>query len=441
MIRLGKVQEVRPFGASRWLRPLENRRFRGLLLVLAGIPLLLAYLAQTLIQPILDPNFSPKDFWVYQQAAAQMRHGEDIYQPFFTSTTKDPAFNRAYIYPPLVAWAVWPLVPPDCAASEHSKTGAVPISLRGCGHGLDVAQMLFQQLCLVAFMFLMFRELRVRDWQRIGLYAILCADFYAVRINLIGQVNLLLLVLVAVWFVAYRRGDRWWGGAAAGVGVAIKLLTTPLLALDAWRRHPRAVAAGGATVALLWAIPAPSLLPEYLTRVLPALAGGTGFRENESPTGSISRILHPATFYGQDGPSPLDVKLLAWLVAAAVLVAVWWAVRQAPATAEGRGLEASLLLASLPLMLGMQSPSQFVTVLVPILFLLERAFDRRDLRLLSLTGLAWVLLGPVHTSFLYAIAAGVHSEFLLRPWAEMGIVGLALLWWLALGEARAASAA
>ena len=403
---LGAYAPASSFARIPVLRALEGRRFRAILLAVLALPLAAGYLWQTLIQPILDPGYDPKDWWVYLDAAAAIRHGADPYASFFAATVSDPLFNRGYVYPPLLAWALQPLA-------------------GWRGHSSDVAELLFLHACLAASMVVLLVALRVRSRAEIALLCLLAASWYPVRIDLMGQVNLVLLLLTCLWFLAHTRRLDAVGGAALGVAAALKLFLGPLALLNALRGRWAALAAAAAGGSLLWAIALPERLPEYLGRVLPLISGGTGYRENQAPTGTISRILHPASLHGQAGALPLDVRILAGAVSLLVVLHTWRTLRRGSGSGgRAAAREAALVLAALPLVLSMQSPSQYVTLLIPLALLAHEGIARRDPRLLLAAGACYLLTGPVHTAYLYAIATGVPFDPWLRVATETGLAGL-----------------
>jgi hypothetical protein len=98
-----------------------------------------------------------------------------------------------------------------------------------------------------------------------------------------------------------------------------------------------------------------------------------------------------------------------------------------------------------PLLATLAWPSHLVLLLLPILVLVSEGLDRRNQRLLGLVFISWLLLGPVHTTLLTAIAAGVANDLLLHVWDEASVAGVALLWLASLyalrvGVGREASA-
>src|SRR3984893_11369061 len=77
-----------------------------------------------------------------------------------------------------------------------------------------------------------------------------------------GQVNLVLLGLSGVWLLGWVAGDRWWGGAALGLAVAVKLLQGPVGLLLVWGRRWRMLAAAAVAGLALWLLAVPQYLPE-----------------------------------------------------------------------------------------------------------------------------------------------------------------------------------
>src|SRR5258708_33942651 len=119
------------------LSALENRRFRSLLLVIAGVPISLLYLWRTLVEPALT-GVLPLDFSAnYMAAAARIAAGRDPYdlcaiqgcanqaQPF----TPLPLAGAQYVTPLPVAWMLQPLVGADPRLQLAILSGGVHVSL------------------------------------------------------------------------------------------------------------------------------------------------------------------------------------------------------------------------------------------------------------------------------------------------------------------------
>jgi len=394
------------------LRTLERRPFRRFVLVGMSTALLGAWLWQTLISQFLNPSdYDPADFHVYMGAAAALAHGANPYTAFLTSTAPDAAFTTGYVYPPLLAWLLQPVA-----------------GLQG--PGLDLACLVVLQVTLVLAVALLLRALDVRSWEMRVLILALAVSWYPVRFDIGGQINMVIFALVVICFAGYLRGDRWWGGAALGVSIAFKLLTAPLLLLLAWRRSWAAILTAVATVAVLWLIAAPQFLLSYLLDVAPRVGAGTGFRENQTPTALISRLLDPASYLGQTHPLSWTVRLLALAVAVAVVLVTWRVIgRRQRLDRTGRALEFAAVLAAMPLCVALQTPSHYVTLLVSIAVLVVVAAARRDALVIWLVVATYVLTGPAHQAFLAAIQAGFGNRLALGAWAELsGVVPLTMLW-------------
>ena len=192
--------------------PLDDARFRTVLLVLAGTPIALFYVWRTLVLPLLQGTV-PGDFGEnYMAAAARIAAGRDPYDlcaiqscggapgPGFTPL---PLAGAQYVTPPSVAWMLQPLV----HAGATAQLLAVLVVL---------------QLSLGVFLWATLRALGVRGWQMAALLVLLVIGFEPVAANFDeGQVNLVLLGLSGIWLLGWVAGDRWWGGAALGAAVAI----------------------------------------------------------------------------------------------------------------------------------------------------------------------------------------------------------------------------
>lgn len=267
--------------------PFDNRRFRTLLLAIAAPPVAALYVWRTLILPTLAGAL-PADFSAnYMAAAARIASGHDPYDlcaiQGCSSTgafTPLPLAGAQYVTPLPVAWMLQPLVGVD----PHVQLAIVIGVL---------------QIAVVVFLWSTLRAVGVTDWQLALLLVLVVIGFEPVVGNFDeGQVNLVLLALSGVWLMAWVAGDRWWGGAALGAAVAIKLLQAPLGLLLLWGRRWRMVVAAAVAGGVLWLLAVPQYLPEYLFKVAPVLAGGTGLFENHSPGGTVARLLDPGTFLG-----------------------------------------------------------------------------------------------------------------------------------------------
>src|SRR5207253_822813 len=197
---------------------LAGRRFRWVLLGLAGVPIGLAYLWYGFLKPLVSDEAT--DFVrEYLAGGRVILHGGDPYQCGLTAALCDGYPHYLLFYPPFAYWVAQPLV------RFNPRLVA--------GIALVAANVL-----LFAAIWLVLRALRVRDAQ-FALLAVLVTISFPPTLTVIQNRNsqVVVLVLIAIMLTAWLHGDRWWGGAALGVGLAIKLIQAPLLLLSLWGRR------------------------------------------------------------------------------------------------------------------------------------------------------------------------------------------------------------
>ena len=394
---------------------LDNRRFRTVLLAVAGIPILATYLWQALIQPIFFGGYLGDFQESYMRAATRIAGGQDPYDLCATMGCLEPT-GPQYVMPPVLAWLLQPLVGVDA-------------------HLITVGAVLVLNASLALFIWLALRALKVEDWQLATLLVLVALAFEPVVGNVAeGQVNLVLLGLSGLWFWAWVEG-RWWGGAALGAAVALKLIQGPVALLLLWARRWAMFAAASAVGLALWLAGAPHYLFEYLFKVLPAVSGGTGFFENHSPGGTITRLFDPNTFFAVPG-SPAPARVLTALLAIAILVFTLRVLRAPAPSALGRSLEAAAVVAATPLIASYSWGTHLVLLLLPMFVLIVWAMLRRDWQVLALVAAAWLLIGPGHKLMQALLVSGYSNVAVLRLMAEFGVVGLTALWVAALVAVR-----
>ncbi len=398
--------------------PLDDRRFRAVLLAIAGIPIAVLYVWRTLILPALSKAV-PVDFSAnYMAAAAKIRAGRDPYdicairgcahaaQTFIPL----PLAGAQYVTPPPVAWMLQPLV------------GAPPLVQLA----IVIAVL---QVSVLVFLITTFRATIVTDWQLAALLVLVTIGFEPVEGNFDeGQVNLVLLALSGVWLLAWVAGDRWWGGAAAGVATAIKLLQAPLGLLMLWGRRWRMVVGAVLAGVALWLLAVPQYLPEYFLKVAPVLSAGTGLFENHSPGGTVARLIAPGTFLGAVRDTPPAAQAITTVIALAVLAVTFWVLRRPQSDGPGRALEAAAIVAVTPLVASYSWGTHLVLLLLPMLVLVEWGVRRRDWTILGLVALGWLLIGPGHNWFQTLLVSGYSNLVVLRLMAEFGVVGITSIW-------------
>lgn len=395
---------------SAVLRPhaLANRHFRSLLLLVAGIPIGIFYLWRALLLPIIVGTDIGDFRESYMRAASRLAANSDPYDLCRSVGCLEPT-GPQYVMPPLLAWLLQPLVSVD-------------------GHLVAVGVTLVLNASLAVFLFCALRVLRVYDTQLAVLLVLVALAFEPVMGNIDeGQVNLVLLALSGVWLWGWVAG-RWWGGLALGATVAIKLIQGPVAVLVLWARRWSMLAAAAVAGLALWLIATPQYLYEYLTSVLPAVSAGTGFFENHSPGGTITRLLRPDTFLGPEGGSPLAARLITVAIALAAL-AITLIVLRSPASGwSGRTLEAAAIVAVTPLVATYSWGTHLVLLLLPMFVLIAWSVRRRDWVVLGLVAMSWLLIGPAHKGFQALLVNGYSNIAVLRLMAEFGVLGITAIW-------------
>jgi hypothetical protein len=405
-----------PSVAMRTSGALDNRGFRTLLLALSGVPIAVLYLWQAVIQPLAFGAYLGDFQESYMRAARRLAENLDPYDLCRTAGCLEPT-GPQYVMPPPLAWLLQPLINVD-------------------SHAITVGAILVLNASLFLFIFCVLRAVKVEDWQLGVLLGLIAISFEPVIGNIDeGQINLVLLALSGVWLWAWID-DRWWGGAAMGLAVAIKVIQAPVGLLILWGRRWKMVGAAVVAGLGLWLIATPRYLLEYLFQVLPAVSQGTGLYENHSPGGTITRLLAPDTFLGVVRGSPPPARLITDLIAVAALVATFWVLRAPARSATGRGLEAAAVVAVTPIVTSYSWGTHLVLLLVPILLLVAWSVRRRDWAVLALVAAGYFLLGPGHNRMQVLLESGTYNLVVVRLLAELGVLGVLTIWIAALLAVR-----
>jgi len=313
-----------------------------------------------------------------------------------------------YVMPPVLAWMLQPLVGVD-------------------SHLITVGAVLVLNASLAVFLWATLLALKIDDWQLAVLLVLVALGFEPVVGNVAeGQVNLILLALSGVWFLAWVR-DRWWGGVALGAAVAVKLIQGPVGLLVLWGRRWQMLAAAALSGLILWLAGAPQYLIEYLLKVLPAVSAGTGFFENHSPGGTITRIFDPTTLFTTRG-SPAGARFVTLLLALAALAITFVVMRSPSRSVMGRALEAGAIVAVTPLVASYSWGTHLVLLLLPMFVLIAWSLPRRDWAVMLLVGISWFFIGPVHKLLQVLLVTGYTDVLVLRVLTEAGVVGILALW-------------
>ena len=176
--------------------------------------------------------------------------------------------------------------------------------------------------------------------------------------------QLLLLLLVAAWFLE-RRGHSGWAGALLGLAAALKLWPVGLL-LGAliWRRWRLALVSGAViclALAVTLMVPGPAAYAAYLGPVRVSELNSVPARASISLVGAIARVFigypaHPSLpplVTGLSLPSAVLVgEIIAMLFLLLVLAMLWWKSKREPGPAAallGQGVLITALLLTFPL--------------------------------------------------------------------------------------------
>lgn len=399
--------EVRAVNSAR-RSPLENRRFRSLLLAVAGVPIAATYLWQALLRPIFFGGYLGDFQESYLRAASRLAGGQDPYDLCAAMGCLEPT-GPQYVMPLPLAWIL------------QSLTGVD-------GRVITVATVLVLNASVALFIWLTFKTVRVRDWQMAALLVLVAIAFEPVLGNIAeGQVNLVLLALSGVWFAAWVT-NRWWGGVALGSEIALKLIQGPVALLVLWGRRWAMFAAAAVTGLVLWLVSAPQYLAEYLFKVVPAISQGTGLFENHSPGGTIARLIQPDTFLGAVHGSPVAARVITIALSLAILVATFWALRSPSKSTTRRSMEAAVIVAATPLIASYSWGTHLALLLLPVFVVLAWSIPRRDWLVIGLVAAGWLLIGPGHKLMQALLVSGYTNLVVLRLMAEFGVVGVTAIW-------------
>jgi hypothetical protein len=393
---------------------LHNRRFTGLLLVVASPPVFALYAVGIVLRTWNGRSQTASDFTdVYLKAAAAVRAGHSPYRDACTGHgCVDFISTAASLQPPALAWLMQPLTQLPLATS----TALAIVSA---------------QICLCAFLVLILVAAGVRDWQ-VAVLVILLAIAWTPTLTNVEQMQpqLLLLALTGVLTLTYvSRRFEGAGGVALGIGAALKLMQAPLLAFLLWRRRWVAAAAAAGAWALVWLVAGSRYLGEYLTQVAPQLAVPNGHGANVALAGAVQRLLVPDSFGGTvHGASPL-ARPLALLAATAVAAVAVWALASARRDRDGRLLEVATALALAPLPVTLIWVGHLVLLLAPILILVVVGLRHRSGWVVAAGVGAWLLMGPVFGTFLVLeVNFGLAIPLLvLRLLGESAVAGQLIL--------------
>jgi hypothetical protein len=356
----------------------------------AVIGVLVAFYAWRFLLPLLGPQ-APRadDFQDYLFAAHQIATGGDPYADFIRNHVPwDWSLSSGYLYPPAFAVTLIPL-------TWVSNDLAVRFWL------------LLIQVAVLASILIIYRVIgRPRRAELLALVAVLTTFFPLANTVLAGTMNsILLLFLTLAWASWHRRRDAA-SGVLIGVAAIFKLFPAALLPYLAWRRHwtllAAASVAGVAGLALGLMVTGLDHNIYYFREMLPHLAAGTGYRENQSLAGVATRLCDPNTA-NAGGSAGWCGRLIDW-PAVLVLVAI---VLRASSRGSRSGLEFGLAVTALPLISSVTWSFPLVVLMLPIVLLVRQALtgrmSRPQIRALLL---AWIC---------FSAAPAIHYLLIVYP--------------------------
>ena len=323
----------------------------------ALIGILLAFYAARFLVPLLAPQ-APRadDFQDYLFATQQIAVGGDPYADFVRNHVPwDWSLSSGYLYPPAFAVTLIPLT--------------------WVSNDLAVRIWLFViQAAVLASLLIIYRVIgSPRRAEMLAVVAVLTTFFPLANTVFAGTMNsLLLLLLTGAWACWLRRWDVM-TGTLVGVAAIFKLFPLALLPYLVWRRHWKLVAAlsltglGGLAVGLVVTSLDHNIY--YFRDMLPHLAAGTGYRENQSLAGFTARICQPSTA-DAGGSAGWCGRLLDWPLILLLLAIVL----RATSRAARSGLEFALAVSALPLISSVTWSFHLVILILPIALLIRLAF-------------------------------------------------------------------
>lgn len=316
---------------------------------------------QFVLAPLLSTFSGPfEDFTGYAQAAHAVATGVSPYAHFDSSTIVMAGFD----YPPLVAAVLRPL---DLLSARWQELLWLWLSLASLvGAGAIAA-----------------RALLPASWPRTRLGVAAALSFPAATYNLWhGQMNPVILLLLAVALSDYVAGRRTRCAVVIGIAASIKLAPVLLLVVLVRRGWWRAIGAATATIAAAGAAGVVALgwpvTRQYITDVLPVLSRDNGWLYNQSWNGVVSRIAERSVLIPEGSSSAIHVAVL--VLGLATIAAVWWAVSRGPRTRAERGAEFACGTLAMLLVSSVTWYPVYAQLLIAVAAAVGLAHERRLLR-------------------------------------------------------------
>ncbi len=363
------------------------------------------------------------DFKAYYLAAHLLQRGENFYdvraQEEAMISFGLPLNDSLYIYPPLLAILFLPLTALSLGRAAqvwflfNLALYGLTLAILVKSTGLDTLKEKIAPLILLAFLF-----------------APALFTLYK------GQINLVILFLLALTYWFYRRGNLAWVGVSLACATMIKVVPGLLILYFLWKREYKLASA--TTIAIVLMVVIGLLvagLPPHLTflqSVLPTLARPRPNPSNLSLAGFFSLLLVENPFTSSLVDSPSLWRGLA-LLASSLLLTLTFLVcaRHAPRA----GLEISLFVATMPLIAQIGWVDFYVLLLLPYAVLVKHLPERGSRVQASLAALSFILLSSprfldLWTNFAYGSEALVSNVLVLGTPLCGALTVWGLLAWL-----------
>jgi hypothetical protein len=379
-------------------------------IVSALIALLLGVYAVLYLLPVLGSH-APRadDFQDYLFAAHQLASGGDPYANFIRNHVPwDWSLSSGYLYPPAFAVSLIPL-------TWVSNDLAVRIWL------------VLIQAAVAASLLIVYAAIgRPRRGELLCLAAVMTTFFPLASSVLTGTMNSVLLLLLTGAWAGWQRRQDVLSGVLVGAAAVFKLFPLALLPYLAWRRHWKLLGAVGITglIGLALGLVATSFDHNlyYFRDMLPHLAAGTGYRENQSLAGFTARICQPSTADAGGGAGWCG-RALDWPL---VLLLLFIVIRATSRPARS-GLEFALAVSALPLISSVTWSFHLVVLILPIALLIRQAFagamSRRAGRFLLAAWLCFSVGPALHYLLIYHPLPQLPGILELLPMAVTRLLG------------------
>ena len=340
---------------------LSRPRFRFICIALLGLPFILFYAEAAVVIPWTLP--SQIDFHPSWAAAVQVSHGLSPYPAAVIQGRWQDVQGVAYVYPPLSAWLLQPLARVPYATASR-------------------AWLIIQQGCVLLLIVVLGRLLhlqRAEHWLLLAI-GVLSSTLLQGEIQ-IGQLNLLITVLVALWLAAWLQSPRR-GVLPLALAIGSKLYPAPLL-LPAMLARRWKLVGGVVAVTVLLPLLTPSASLEYFVRVLPHVTGATDQSRNTALSASVARAFHP----------PTVVLTVAWAIVlvTALLLAVI-AIRGLAEDRPSRMLQVLVMVCATPFLSPLMELGHLVPLILPVFLVAPMAWRGRQYWALTMIVGGWAVI-------------------------------------------------